>query len=77
MGTETITRLMDDFDGSDADRAVNSADRGQEHRICPCKGNAEEFPDAIAPYPAEANGVEMSPCGRIRSSVTEPYRRGR
>lgn len=104
MATETIHRLVDDLDGSDAAGTYEYEWQGQRYAIDLSDKNAKKFADAIAPYVsasrkvgrgasssrgkakssevdmravrawAEANGVEVSPRGRISGKVLEQYR---
>lgn len=50
MAKETMTRLVDDLDGSDAETTVSYTWQGQAYEIDLNRKNAEEFHEALAPY---------------------------
>jgi hypothetical protein len=57
MATETITRLIDDLDGGDAQRTVTFAWDGRAYEIDLNKKNAAAFEKTMKPYLAVARGV--------------------
>ncbi len=57
MATETMTRLVDDIDGSAADTTVEYEWQGQRYAIDLSEKNADEFADAIAPYVSASRKV--------------------
>lgn len=50
MATETITRLIDDLDGSAAERTVNFSWDGRTYEIDLSKRNAAAFEKTMKPY---------------------------
>ena len=114
MAKQTVIRMTDDLDGSEATQTVDFSYRGKTYSIDLNDANASDFDDALAPYVtaaektgggrsssrsssgrraaapsqrssgdvdpkavrawAEANGVAVSPRGRIKADVLEQYR---
>lgn len=60
MATETITRLVDDLDGSKADRTVIFVWDGQTYSIDLSKKNIAALEKALQPYIAAARTVRAS-----------------
>ncbi len=54
MARQTIERLIDDLDGSDATQTVEFAYKGKSYTLDLNDNNASEFGDALAPYIAAA-----------------------
>lgn len=57
MATETITRLIDDLDGSDAQRTVTFAWDGRTYEVDLSKKNAAALERVFKPYLAAARSV--------------------
>ena len=76
MATETITRLIDDLDGGDAQRTVTFAWDGRTYEIDLSKKNVTAFEKTMKPYLAVARSVRAAGSStRRRSSVTGAGRR--
>ncbi len=117
MARTTVIQLIDDIDGSEADRTVDFGYNGKRYSLDLNEKNAAELEEVLAPYIAaagkgaaesgrasgssrsagppararraksdsavdpkavrawaEANGVEVSPRGRVKADVVEQYR---
>ena len=118
MARTTVIQLIDDIDGSEADRTVDFEYNGQRYSLDLNEKNAAELEEVLAPYIAAAekagaawsgragassrsagtktqprrtssdgdvdpkevrawalaDGVEVSPRGRVRADVVEQYR---
>jgi hypothetical protein len=118
MARTTVIQLIDDIDGSEADRTVEFAYDGKRYSLDLNEKNASELEEVLAPYIAaaekagaagsggaggssrsagppararraksdsdvdpkavrawaEANGVAVSPRGRVKADVMEQYR---
>jgi hypothetical protein len=118
MARTTVIQLIDDIDGSEADRTVDFGYMGKRYSLDLNEKNAAELEEILAPYIAaaskggaagsgraggssraagrpagasrvksdsdvdpkavrawaEANGVEVSPRGRVKADVVERYR---
>jgi len=75
MARETITRLIDDLDGTDADETVSFALDGRLYRIDLNEDNASVLREVLASYVGAAE-----PCGNVRTDVAQVLsgaRRGR
>ena len=121
MARTTVIQLIDDIDGSEADRTVDFEYNGQRYSLDLNEKNAAELEEVLAPYIAaaeqagaagsgragassrsagppararraksdkdvdpkavrawaEANGVSVSPRGRVNADVMEQYRSAR
>jgi hypothetical protein len=60
MATETITRLIDDLDGGDAQRTVTFAWDGRAYEIDLSKKNVTAFEKIMKPYLAAARSVRAT-----------------
>lgn len=63
MAKHTITQLMDDLDGSEADESTEFAFRGKSYSIDLSAKTASEFDQSLAPYVSaaeQAGGVPAS-----------------
>jgi hypothetical protein len=69
MAQRTVVSLVDDLDGTEADRTVPFALDGVEYEIDLNDGNAEKLRDIFAPYvgAARRTGGRRSTGGRSRS----------
>ncbi len=65
MARETITRLVDDIDGSDADRTVVFAFDGDTYEIDLSERNRERLLEALAPYVEVARRTRRAPGVRV------------
>lgn len=75
MAQETITRLIDDLDGSDADETLQFSIGSRSYSIDLNKANADELRVTLAPFVEVAtpvsNGMRSTPApSRGRSRVT-------
>jgi hypothetical protein len=79
MATETITRLIDDFDGSETQRTVTFAWDGRTYEIDLNKKNVAAFEKTMKPYLAFARNVRTTPGAstRRRAVATGTGRRRR
>jgi hypothetical protein len=78
MATETITRLIDDLDGSEAQRTVTFAWDGRTYEVDLSKKNAAAFEKTLKPYLAVARSVRPATTrssSRGRPGGTGPRRR--
>jgi hypothetical protein len=78
MATETTTRLVDDLDGSDAQRTVTFAWDGRTYEVDLSKKNLAAFEKTMKPYLAAARSTRPTTArssGRSRSATTGPQRR--
>jgi hypothetical protein len=78
MATETITRLVDDLDGSEAQRTVTFAWDGRSYEVDLSKKNAAAFEKTMKPYLAAARRAQATTArssGRGRSAVSGARRR--
>jgi hypothetical protein len=78
MATETITRLIDDLDGSDAQRTVTFAWDGRTYEVDLSKKNIAAFEKTMKPYLAAARSARATPArssGRGRPATTGARRR--
>jgi hypothetical protein len=78
MATETITRLIDDLDGSDAQRTVTFAWDGRTYEVDLSKKNVAAFEKTMKPYLAAARSARTTPTrtsGRSRTATTGAQRR--
>jgi Lsr2 len=78
MATETITRLIDDLDGSEAQRTVTFAWDGRTYEIDLSKKNAAAFEKTMKPYLAAARSARATTArssGRGRSAGAGARRR--
>lgn len=78
MATETITRLIDDLDGSDAQRTVTFAWDGQTYEVDLSKKNGAAFEKTMKPYLAAARSARTTPArpsARSRPAATSALRR--
>src|SRR4051794_17291083 len=57
MATETITRLVDDLDGSKADRTVSFSFEGKDYAIDLSKKNIAALEKALRPYTAAGRAL--------------------
>jgi hypothetical protein len=69
MATETTTKLIDDLDGSDAQRTVSFAWDGRTYEVDLSKKNAAAFEKTMKPYVAAARST--------RATTSRPSARGR
>ena len=60
MATETITQLIDDLDGSPADRTVRFSWNGQAYELELNADNITALEDVLRPYLAAARSVSSS-----------------
>ncbi len=67
MAKQTIERLIDDLDGSDATQTIEFAYKGKSYTLDLNDNNASDFEDALAPYIAAA----------AKAGGAQPGRRGR
>jgi hypothetical protein len=78
MATETTTRLIDDLDGSDAQRTVTFAWDGRAYEVDLSKKNLAAFEKIMKPYLTAARSARATPArsaGRGRSPGTGARRR--
>jgi hypothetical protein len=78
MATETITRLIDDLDGSAAERTVTFAWDGRTYEIDLSKKNVVALEKIMKPYLAAARSARATPtrsAGRGRPAATGAQRR--
>jgi hypothetical protein len=78
MATETITRLVDDLDGSEAQRTVTFAWDGRTYEVDLSKKNAAAFEKIMKPYLAVARSTRAATArssSRGRSAVSGARRR--
>ena len=78
MATETITRLLDDLDGSDAERTVTFAWDGRAYEVDLSKRNIAAFEKTMKPYLAVARSARSTsarPASRGRQTGTRARRR--
>ena len=78
MSTETITRLLDDLDGSEAERTVTFAWDGRTYEVDLSKKNIAAFEKTMKPYLAvarSARGASARPAGRSRQAGPRARRR--
>ena len=78
MATETITRLVDDLDGSDAQRTVTFAWDGRTYEVDLSKKNAAAFEKSLKPYLAAARSTRATTArssSRGKSAVSGARRR--
>ena len=77
MATETITRLIDDLDGSDAQRTVTFAWDGRTYEIDLSRKNAAAFEKTLKPYLAAARNARPTPrsSARGKPAATSARRR--
>ncbi len=66
MARQTIERLIDDLDGSDATQTVEFAYKGKSYTLDLNDSNASDFEDALAPYIAAAGKAGGAQSGRGR-----------
>ena len=66
MATETITRLIDDLDGSEPQRTVTFAWDGRTYEIDLNKKNVAAFEKTMKPYLAAARNVRATPGASTR-----------
>ena len=71
MATETITRLVDDMDGSKAERTVAFTWDGQDYAIDLSKKNIAALEKALRPYVTAARKLPSRPA-RGRGRGTQP-----
>ncbi len=69
MATETITKLRDDIDGSDADRTVRFAWDGVAYEIDLSAQNVQALEQALARFVAAARRVSPARSGRGSRAV--------
>jgi hypothetical protein len=60
MATETITRLIDDLDGSDAQRTVTFGWDGRTYEVDLSKKNVAAFEKIMKPYLAAARSAQAT-----------------
>ncbi|MFE5673359.1 Lsr2 family protein [Agromyces sp. NPDC056523] len=72
MAKRVVETLIDDLDGSDADRTVSFTIEGAEYAIDLSAANAEKFQAAIAPYvkAARKTGAGRAGSSRARRSAS-------
>jgi hypothetical protein len=78
MATETTTRLIDDLDGSQAERTVPFAWDGRAYEVDLSKKNVAAFEKIMRPYLAAARTARVTSSrssGRGRSAGTSAQRR--
>ncbi len=78
MATETTTRLVDDLEGSDAERAVTFTWDGRTYEVDLSKKNIAAFEKTMKPYLAVARSTRAAstrPAGRSRQAGTRARRR--
>jgi Lsr2 len=72
MATQTVTSLVDDLDGSTADRTVSFSLDGASYEIDLSKRNATAFEKALAPFVASARKAGRSrPVSRVRRAAVQ------
>lgn len=79
MAKETITRLIDDLDGSAAERTVVFAWDGRGYELDLSKKNIAGFEKALKPYLASARSSRVTPNAprkRTRRAAATTTRRG-
>ncbi|MBM7504436.1 Lsr2 family protein [Agromyces aurantiacus] len=60
MAKRVVETLVDDIDGSDADRTISFSIDGTQYSIDLSSANAEKFEAAVAPYVAAARKTSSS-----------------
>jgi hypothetical protein len=78
MATETITRLIDDLDGSEAQRTVSFAWDGRAYEVDLSRKNLAAFEKTMKPYLAAARSARATTArssGRRRPAATSARRR--
>jgi hypothetical protein len=68
MAKRVVETLIDDLDGSDADRTISFTIDGDQYAIDLSKSNAEKFEAAVAPYvkAARKTSTARASAGRSR-----------
>jgi hypothetical protein len=66
MAKRVVETLVDDLDGSDADRTISFTIDGEQYAIDLSRSNAEKFDTAIAPFVSAARrtGASRPTAGR-------------
>jgi hypothetical protein len=70
MATETFTRLIDDLDGTKAERTVDFAWDGVGYSIDLSKKNVAALQKALQPFVAAARVTPAQPSGKGRGRTT-------
>lgn len=70
MAKRVVETLVDDLDGSDADRTISFTIDGEQYAIDLSKSNAEKFDAALAPFVSAARrtGASRATAGRRGAS---------
>jgi hypothetical protein len=75
MAKHTITKLIDDLDGGDADETVKFGLDGVQYEIDLSAKNADKLREAFAPYVAAGSKMGRVPVG-VGARVSPSRRRG-
>jgi hypothetical protein len=77
MARTTVVQLIDDIDGSDADRSVDFSYKGKKYSLDLNQKNAADLDEVLAPYIAaseQAGGVRVTGAGAAARPGTRPGR---